>query len=108
MSLLIKPPLQKKFILSKFGLCYKLIYICSEKKQTKQHNKRIEKMEEKKIVSGRGVLRHLLYYVVVCGFLAFINYINSPQYWWVLWVVAGWGIAVLLQVGEWLIYRKQE
>lgn len=64
-------------------------------------------MEEKKTVSGVSVVRHLLYYVVICGFLAFLNYKTSPQAWWVVWVIGGWGLIVLLQIGEWLIYRKR-
>jgi hypothetical protein len=34
-----------------------------------------------------------IYVVVICG-LAAINWITSPGYWWVVWPMLGWGIAV--------------
>lgn len=40
--------------------------------------------------------RELIRYCVTCLFLAGINYITSPGYWWVLWVVAGWGFSLVL------------
>ena len=30
-------------------------------------------------------------YIVICGFLAIVNYATSDHYPWVLWVMAGWG-----------------
>ena len=59
-------------------------------------------------VTKARLLRELLYYVVICGFLAVVNWVTSPGTWWVLWVVGGWGLILLLQVGEWLIDRQEK
>ena len=29
-----------------------------------------------------------------------INWFTSPHYWWVLWVIAGWGISLLMTAIE--------
>jgi transcriptional regulator with XRE-family HTH domain len=38
---------------------------------------------------------HLVQYVVIVAGLAIVNYVSSPQYWWVGWVAFGWGIGVI-------------
>ena len=40
----------------------------------------------------------VLRYVLVNAFLALVNWMTSPHYWWVLWVVAGWGFHLSLSV----------
>ena len=35
---------------------------------------------------------------MVCAFLAFVNWQTSPRYWWVLWVIAGWGLNIVLSL----------
>lgn len=40
----------------------------------------------------------VLRYVLVNAFLALVNWMTSPLYWWVLWVVAGWGLNLLLSI----------
>lgn len=42
----------------------------------------------------------LVYYVVINLFLIAINWFTSPHYWWVLWVIAGWGISLLMTAIE--------
>jgi len=39
---------------------------------------------------------------VVCAFLAFVNWQTSPHYWWVLWVIAGWGLNIALSLAWYL------
>lgn len=39
----------------------------------------------------------LLTYSVVMLFLVFINYIQSPGYWWVVWPAAGWGLGIAVR-----------
>ena len=33
-------------------------------------------------------------------FLVAVNWFTSPHYWWVLWVIAGWGISLLITAIE--------
>ncbi len=50
----------------------------------------------------RYFLMRLLQYAVINAFLAFVNWMTSPYYWWVLWVMAGWGIALVLDmINKW-------
>lgn len=42
----------------------------------------------------------LAYYVVINLFLIAINWFTSPHYWWVLWVIGGWGISLLMAAIE--------
>ena len=49
---------------------------------------------------GIGSLWSLVYYVVINLFLIAINWFTSPHYWWVLWVIAGWGISLLMTAIE--------
>lgn len=41
---------------------------------------------------------NILRYIVICSFLAVVNYVTTPHYWWVLWVIAGWGINLILEI----------
>ena len=43
----------------------------------------------------RGFYLHLFQYLVVTLALLAINLIFSPRYFWVLWVMGGWGIGLL-------------
>lgn len=33
-----------------------------------------------------------------CAFLAGVNALTTPHYWWVLWVMAGWGLGLILDL----------
>lgn len=42
----------------------------------------------------RRILRQASTFVIVCAFLTFVNYMTSPGHWWVLWIIAGWGLSL--------------
>lgn len=42
----------------------------------------------------------LVGYVAVNLFLIAVNWFISPQHWWVLWVICGWGISLLMAAIE--------
>lgn len=48
----------------------------------------------KRVRALREFYVHAAIYVVVISGLAAINWITSPGYWWVVWPMLGWGIAV--------------
>ena len=52
----------------------------------------------KRRIFTRTFTRSIVHYAVTCVFLAVINYRTSPQYWWVAWVAAGWGLNLLLSL----------
>jgi hypothetical protein len=44
--------------------------------------------------ANRGFLSHLVAYVIINVFLAFINLYISPQIVWFIWSLFGWGIGL--------------
>ena len=42
--------------------------------------------------------RQVIIWAVTCAFLAVVNRLTSPHYWWVLWVIGGWGLQLLLSL----------
>lgn len=58
--------------------------------------------------ASRSLARKIVSYVVVCAFLAFVNWFTSPGHWWVVWVVAGWGIGIVLSLLYYLLDCENE
>lgn len=56
----------------------------------------------------RGWYLSLIRYAVIIPFLALINLLSSPDYWWVLWPAAGWGLGLALRglmlLGPWALF----
>lgn len=46
----------------------------------------------------RRLIREWITYAVICAFLALVNSLTTPHYWWVLWVMAGWGLGLVLDL----------
>lgn len=50
-------------------------------------------------------------YIVVTSFLAIIDYITSPDFWWVQWVIFGWGVSMVIMAfeafGRWSFFDAQ-
>lgn len=46
----------------------------------------------------RGILLNITTYLVVIAFLAIINFMTSPGYWWVIWPALGWGLGLTLSI----------
>ena len=43
----------------------------------------------------KGFYTHLIQFIVIVAALAFINYMTMPGYYWVIWVIIGWGAGIL-------------
>ena len=56
----------------------------------------LENTTDKRRLFGRWFARRIITYVAVCAFLTFVNWYTSPHYWWVVWVMAGWGLNLIL------------
>jgi len=41
-----------------------------------------------------GILR----YVLINAFLVFVNWVATPHNWWVLWVIACWGLGLAINM----------
>ena len=50
----------------------------------------------KQVRKLKGFYFHLAQYVLVVSLLTVINALTMPKYWWVQWVIMGWGIGVFL------------
>ena len=57
---------------------------------------------------ARGFARRVIVWAVTCAFLAVVNRLPSPHYWWVLWVIAGWGLQLLLALLFYLFGDEKE
>lgn len=62
--------------------------------------------ENKKIPAELKV--KLAVYVVNCLFLTLVNCVTSPHYWWVCWVVLGWGLNIVLGWIIWYFEKNEE
>lgn len=60
-------------------------------KNQKEHE-RIEKKVEERL----GFYTHLAAYVVINLFLIALNMVMTPEYYWFIWPLIGWGLAVIL------------
>ncbi len=45
-----------------------------------------------------NIIMSIVKYLVVNTFLVFVNLMTTPNYLWVLWVIAGWGIGLILTI----------
>ena len=45
-----------------------------------------------------NIIMSIVKYLVVNVFLVFVNLMTTPNYLWVLWVIAGWGIGLILTI----------
>lgn len=59
------------------------------------------KLALKRIKARRDFASHLVTYVVVNAFLVVVWWVTNPEgYFWPVWPIAGWGIAVVLNAWE--------
>lgn len=56
------------------------------------------KIDAKAARRKRRLIREWITYAVICAFLAGVNALTTPHYWWVLWVMAGWGLGLILDL----------
>ena len=45
-----------------------------------------------------NIIMSIVKYLVVNVFWVFVNLMTTPNYLWVLWVIAGWGIGLILTI----------
>ncbi|MBS6650738.1 MAG: 2TM domain-containing protein [Alistipes putredinis] len=57
-----------------------------------------QKIDAKAARRKRRLIREWITYAVICAFLAGVNALTTPHYWWVLWVMAGWGLGLILDL----------
>lgn len=60
----------------------------------------------KRVKARRDLAGHAVAYVVVNAFLVVVWWITSPNgYFWPIWVIAGWGVGLLLNI--WDVYGRR-
>lgn len=53
--------------------------------------------------------RNLFSYITVNIILAVVNFLFTPQYWWVMWVLLFWGIGVVLDfLKAYVLFEKYD
>lgn len=55
-----------------------------------------EQAARKQVVRLRGFYRHLLIYILVNTGLLVLNLVRNPGELWMVWPLAGWGMAVAI------------
>lgn len=57
----------------------------------------------------RRIVRQTSTFVLVCVFLTFVNCMTTPGHWWVVWVIAGWGLSLAVSlVHHWIGWDDDE
>lgn len=55
------------------------------------------KLAAKRVEELKSFYGNLVSFCVIIPFLFFINWKNSPEYWWAFWPMFGWGIGIIFQ-----------
>ncbi len=61
------------------------------------HTMEIIRENDQALQRRRILLREWGVFAILCTFLTLINWITMPHYWWVLWIIGGWGTGMLLR-----------
>ncbi len=75
-----------------------------EPEQRRRAHKNLKNMEvinvkdPKRAKKKRLLVREVLEFVVICTFLALLNWWYTPQTWWSAWAAGGWALAIVLKV----------
>ncbi len=51
---------------------------------------------KKRVEDIKGFYYHLVSYIVVNGFLVILNLLTSPEYFWFIWPILGWGVGLVI------------
>ncbi len=51
---------------------------------------------KKRVEEIRGFYIHLITYLLVNAGLVVLNLLTSPEYYWFIWPIIGWGIGLLI------------
>lgn len=68
----------------------------------------VREKAERRVKERMELLRHIGMYVIVNGFLVVIWALSGAGYPWFLWVMAGWGLGLLIHVFTYLIGLRSE
>ena len=63
---------------------------------------------DKRRLFARRFSRRVTTCFAVCGFLTFVNWYTSPDYWWGVLVLAGWVLSILLSLIRYLFDQDDE
>jgi hypothetical protein len=62
-------------------------------------------LARKRVKAKRDLTGHVVVYVVVNAFLVVVWWLSGQGYFWPVWVMAGWGIGLVLNV--WEVYGRR-
>ena len=57
-----------------------------------------QREQEKRDIIRRNLLASILTYIIIISFLAILNVLTSPGYYWVIWPALGWGLGLMLHI----------
>jgi hypothetical protein len=59
----------------------------------------------KRVTARRDFASHLVAYLVINGFLVFVWAVTGAGYFWPVWILAGWGIGLVLHAWDTFVRR---
>jgi len=64
------------------------MHIMDEQTKYQEAKKRVEEI--------KGFYTHLVTFVIVNAVLVVINLLTSPEYFWFIWPIIGWGVGIVI------------
>lgn len=55
----------------------------------------VRKKAAKRVKEKKDFFSHLISFVSTMVFLVILNMLTSPEYWWFIWPLLGWGIGIV-------------
>lgn len=63
-----------------------------------------EQQAYKRVRKLKRFYTRLVTFFIVMLFLTFVNWLTSPNYWWVIWVFLGWGLSFAIHAVHLFLY----
>jgi len=73
---------------------------------TRAEESLLREKAEKRVKQRTRLLEHIATYVIVNGFLVVVWALTGAGYPWFLWVMAGWGLGLAMNVSSYFIRSK--
>ncbi len=74
---------------------------------TQMSDDEIRKLAQRRVAAKRGFFSHLITYIIINAMLVVIWAINGGGYMWFLWVVGGWGVAIIFHFLGVFVFSKE-
>ncbi len=67
------------------------------------NDEELRNLAKERVEMKRGLLSHIIAYIIVNGFLVLLNLKTSPHTHWFIYPLLGWGIGLLFHIANTII-----